>query len=81
MLWCNHLYICNLSFAKGVFPDEMKIAKVAPLFKSKVDNTFNNYRPVSVLPQFSKILEKLFDRRLSAFVEKNAILTDLQYGF
>ena len=64
------LYICNLSFSKRVFPDEMKIAKVVPLFKSD-DNTFNNHRPVSLLPQFSKILEKLFDKTLHAFVEKN----------
>ena len=75
------LYICNLSFTKGVFPDKMKIAKIVPLFKSGDDNTFNNYRPVFLLPQFSKILEKLFDKRLSAFVEKNCILTDSQYGF
>ena len=59
----------------------MKVAKLVPLFKLGDDNTFNNYRPVSLLPQFSKILEKLFDRRLSAFVEKSAILTDSQYGF
>ena len=56
------LYMCNLSFTKGVFPDEVMIAKVVPLFKSGDDNTFNNYRPVSLLPQFSKILEKLFDK-------------------
>ena len=59
----------------------MKVAKLVPLFKLGDDNAFNNYRPVSLLPQFSKILEKLFDRRLSAFVEKSAILTDSQYGF
>ena len=75
------LYIRNLSFTKGVFQDKMKIAKVVPLFKSGDDNTFNNYRPVSLSPQFSKILEKLFDKRLSAFVEKHAVLTDSEYGF
>ena len=52
------LYICNLSFTKGVFPDEMKTAKVVPLFNSEDDNTFNNYRPVSLLPQFSKNFRK-----------------------
>ena len=52
------LYICNLSFQSGIFPDKIKIAKVIPLFKSGDDSTFNNYRPVSLLPQFSKILEK-----------------------
>ena len=46
------LYICNLSFQSGIFPDKMKIAKVIPLFKSGDDSTFNNYRPVSLLPQF-----------------------------
>ena len=53
------LYICNLSFTKGVFPVEMKIAKVVPLFKSGDDNTFNNYRPVSlntILQNFRKII-------------------------
>ena len=48
------LYICNLSFQTGIFPDKMKIARVIPLFKSGDDSTFNNYRPVSLLPQFSK---------------------------
>ena len=46
----------------------MKIAKIVPLFKSGDDCTFTNYRPVSLLPQFSKILEKLFDKRFTDFV-------------
>ena len=75
------LYICNLSFQTGIFPDKMKIARVIPLFKSGDDFTFNNYRPVSLLPQFLKILEKLFDNRLSAFIGKHNILSDSQYCF
>ena len=59
----------------------MKIAKIVPLFKSGDDCTFTNYRPVSLLPQFSKILEKLFYKRLTDFVEKGNILSDSQYGF
>ena len=74
-------YICNLSFNTGVFPSEMTIAKIVPLFKSGDDCTFTNYRPVSLLPQFSKILEKLFYKRLTDFVEKGNILSDSQYGF
>ena len=68
------LYICNLSFQNGTFPDKIKITRVIPLFKSGDDSTFRNYRPVLLLPQFSKILEKLFDNRLSAFREKYSIL-------
>ena len=44
-------------------------------------NVFTNYRPVSLLPQFSKILEKIFDNRLDSFIEKYNILSGNQYGF
>ena len=59
----------------------MKIARVIPLFKAGNNNVFTNYRPVSILPQFSKILEKIFNNRLDNFIEKHKILTDSQYGF
>ena len=75
------LHICNLSLNSGVFPDAMKIAKVLPFFKSGEDNIFSNYRPVSLLPQFSKILEKLFNNRLVEFIEKFQLLCESQYGF
>ena len=74
-------FICNKSFTEGVFPDDMKTAKVKPLFKSGERNVFTNYRPVSLLPQFSKILEKLFYNRLASFVETNSLLSEGQYGF
>ena len=74
-------YICNLSFATGIFPDAMKIAKIIPLYKIGAKDEFNNYRPMSLLPQFSKILEKLFDDRLEHFICRNNILTDCQFGF
>ena len=74
-------HICNLSFSTGVFPDAMKTAKVIPLHKSGAKNCFNNYRPVSLLPQFSKILEKLFDNRLQKFFDKHDIICKSQYGF
>ncbi|KAJ0059431.1 hypothetical protein NL108_017899 [Boleophthalmus pectinirostris] len=51
-------YIFNLSFLKGSFPDKMKIAKVIPLYTNGDRHGFTNYRPVSLLSQFSKILEK-----------------------
>ena len=74
-------HICNLSFKTGVVPDGMKIAKIIPLYKSGDKQLFTNYRPVALLPQFSKIIEKLFCKRLNAFIDKYNLLTDSQYGF
>ena len=73
-------YICNLSFATGIFPDAMKIAKVTPIYKTGAKDEFNNHRPILLLPQFSKILEKLFDDRSEQFIYKINILTDCQFG-
>ena len=74
-------YICNLSLQTGIFPDDMKIAKVVPLFKSGDRHSFNNYRPISLLPQFSKVLEKIFYKRMVKFVEDKGIFHDNQFGF
>ena len=74
-------HICNLSFQCGQFPSRMKMAKIIPLYKSGDKHCYNNYRPVSLLPQFSKILEKLFDKRIRKFIEKYNLLSDSQYGF
>lgn len=59
----------------------MKKAKVILLFKAGDKKSYINYRPVSLLSQFSKILEKLFVARLDSFVEKHKLLIDCQYGF
>ena len=75
------VHIFNLSFTTGIFPCEMKIAKVIPLFKNGNKSDFSNYRPISLLSQFSKILEKLFNERLQQFLNTNNILSNSQYGF
>ncbi len=74
-------HILNLSLEQGTVPDEMKIAKVLPLFKGGDQVNVTNYRPVSVLPVFSKILEKIMYNRLLSFCEKHSILYDYQFGF
>lgn len=74
-------YIINCSFQTGVFPDPLKIAKVCPIYKSGDKKLFSNYRPISVLPSFSKIFEKAVYNRLESWVKLNNILTDNQYGF
>ena len=70
--------IFNLSITTGAVPNEMKIARVIPLYKSGAHNVFTNYRPVSILPAFSKILEKIMYKRLLAFLDRHKILSDTQ---
>ena len=51
--------IINISLRNGIFPDKLKVAKVLPVFKSEDPQYFVNYRPISLLPNFSKIFEKV----------------------
>ena len=74
-------YIINLSLNSGVVPQEMKIARVIPLFKSGDKSLFTNYRPVSVLQVFSKFLETIVYNSLINFLNKYDILSRNQYGF
>ena len=75
-------HICNKSLLYGIVPSQLKIAKkVNPIFKSGDNQVFSNYRPISILPSISKILEKIVYIRLFDFVIKNEILSPHQYGF
>lgn len=74
-----HVY--NLALSNGVFPDRMKMAKVSVIFKGGDKNELSNYRPISVLPVFSKGLEKIITGRMTTFCEKHSIITDSQFGF
>ena len=73
--------IFNSMIRSGVFPDDLKIAKVIPLYKSGDSSLFTNYRPISLLPAFSKVFERLIYNRLHSFLEKYNILFTSQYGF
>ena len=73
--------IINLSITSGIVPNQLKIARVIPLFKSGEQDIFTNYRPESVLPAFSKILERVMYNRLLRFLNAFKILSDNQYGF
>ena len=75
-------HIFNLSLSNGQCPVSLKVAKVIPVFKNKGDpSEIKNYRPISLLPSMSKILEKIVYKRLYNFLEKNDILTHNQFGF
>ena len=75
------VHICNRSFVTGIFPNEMKIANVVPIYKSGDEMLFSNYRPVSVLPVFSKLLERLVYNRLISHINDNKLLYEFQFGF
>ena len=66
--------LVNMSFEQGVFPTAMKIAKVIPIYKGKSKELFTNYRPISLLSNVSKVLEKVMHKRLYAFMEKHQML-------
>ena len=74
--------IANLSFSSGTFPDSLKISNVIPIFKKDdptiCNNIYNNY---SLLPNISKIIEKLIHTRLTVFFKKSNILYERQFGF
>lgn len=74
-------HIANISFTSGLFPKDMKKAKVVPIFKNGNDSSFNNYRPISLLPAFSKIIERLMHRRLYKYLSVHKLLCMSQYGF
>ena len=74
-------HIFNISLAKGVFPDNLKIARVTPVFKNGNNTLVTNYRPISLLPCFSKLLERIMNNCLYIFLLENNILYQKQFGF
>ena len=75
------LCIYNLSFSTGVVPDALKVARIVPVYKKGDDGQLQNYRPISLLSSFHKILEKLMAIRLTKFINANSILFKHQFGF
>ena len=73
--------IFNLSISTGIIPEKLKLAKVIPIYKKENPEVFSNYRPVSLLPCFSKILERLVFNRCLEYIESNKILNSRQFGF
>ena len=74
-------HIFNISFTTGIVPNKLKIAKVIPIYKNENPELFPNYRPISILPSISKILERLMYNRLYNFLAEHNIISKKQYGF
>ena len=75
------LQIFRLSLEERIFPDDLKTAKVTPIFKVGDGNKFGNYRPISVLSCFSKMLEKIMYKRHFNHLSKQKLLYQKQFGF
>ena len=74
-------HIINNSIQEGVFPSELKLARVVPLFKSGDSNQITNFRPISVLTFFSKIFERVMYNNLVHLLDSNARLYQYQFGY
>ena len=83
----NHLIcdtlckIFNMCITSGKHPDRLKLAHALPIFKKGSRLLVSNYRPISLLSNLNKILEKIMHKRIYAFLEKHEILYQLQFGF
>lgn len=73
--------MCNCVLQDGRFLDELKIVRVSVVHKGGAKNDFNNYRPISVLGVFSKVIERVIHRRLSDYLVKFKLISPYQFGF
>lgn len=73
--------IINRSLETGEFPSAFKLSVVTPIYKSGDKTDMNNYRPISLISNLAKILEKILKIRLSKFINKYKLLSPTQYGF
>ena len=74
-------YLINLSLESGYIPGELKLAKIVPIFKDGDCHSFTNYRPISLISSFAKLLEKIVSKQLIGFLTAHNILYKHQYGF
>ena len=73
--------LCNLSISQGFFPNACKVAKLKPIFKKGKKTDSSNYRPISLLPSISKIVERVIHDQTNAFLSDEDILYNYQSGF
>ena len=74
-------YLYNLCIEVGVYPIILKIGRVIPVFKSGDKKSMGNYRPITTLTTINKIFEILTHSRMSKFIDRFQVLSNLQFGF
>lgn len=75
------VYLMNFTFSIGSFPNILKLGQIRPLFKQGSKTDVNNYRPISLLSNISKIFEKIIKKQMIKFLDKHNIISDKQFGF
>ena len=73
--------IFNQSVKNGIFPCDLKLSKITPLFKKNNPEHFDNYRPIAILPAISKIFEKVMHKQIYQYFSSHNLLFHSQYGF
>ena len=73
--------IFNLSLNTGIFPDDWKIARVTPIYKSESKTDCGNYRPISVISNIAQVFEKVIYSQLITFLNENKLIAENQSGF
>ena len=71
----------NMLMSEGIFPDVLKVGKITPIYKKGNPDDVGNYRPVSTLPIFGKLFEKIIYSRLYSFALSQNIINPNQFGF
>ena len=74
-------HVFKVSIKQGIFPDGLKIVKVTPILKSGAKDNLRNYRPISILPVFSKVLERIMYNRVYNHLDSKSLLYEKQFGF
>jgi hypothetical protein len=74
-------HVFNLSLRSGIFPDKLKMSRVIPIFKSGDSTIPDNYRPISLVNAFGKILEKIVALKLINHLDSNNLIYQKQFGF
>lgn len=74
-------YCINKCICEGYFPDELKISRVVPVYKKGDKDSPSSFRPISIVPAFSKVLEYIMFKQLSVYFEELGIISRAQYGF
>lgn len=74
-------FLINKCFETGCFPNILKIGLIKPLFKTGTKTDLGNYRPISLISNISKIVERAIKNRLVKFLNKYHVISDCQYGF
>ena len=74
-------HLINQSISQGLFSEKMKLAKILPIYKSEDEQLVNNYRPISIVPFFSKVFEKIISKYIIEFMDENKLFYCNQFGF